>query len=333
MGGKFKMRRDLQEVFQILSQKNTYTTFIDGFFGMGGSLKALSDALLKHGVKKVIVNDINPCIINMHKCIRNNRDEMVNYFLETIRKDVVIPHGKLHISVEDFIEFKKILVQRFYTLQDKREYGVETSTLFIMLSAFNFSGVVTFKKGGIINFSNAIYDHKDINDLLFNTIKRIDTFSELYNKFDMEFYNTDYFQLHHRFKGLKNTLWNIDTVYLKEDYSEYIEEDMKKLTNNGIVGCECDYSQFDFNHIGVLDTLEDIDFIYNNNTHPILHHYINKFDLYYKEFIRSELITGDKDTEVKQVTELILYKNNFKTQTESHTQKNNTNYQPLRKTA
>jgi len=68
-------------------------------------------------------------------------------------------------------------------------------------------------------------------------------------------------------------------------------------------------------------------------SHPILHHYINKFDLHYKEFIRSELITGDKDTEVKQVTELILYKNNFKTQTESHTQKNNTDYQPLRKTA
>ncbi len=55
--------------------------------------------------------------------------------------------------------------------------------------------------------------------------------------------------------------------------------------------------------------------------------------MYYKEFIRSELITGDKDTEVKQVTELILYKNNFKTQTKSLTQKNNTDYQPLRKTA
>ena len=333
MGGKFKMREDLQKVFKILSQQNTYTTYIDGFFGMGGSLKGLSSVMLEHGVKKVIVNDINTCIITMHKCIRDNRDEMVTYFLETIRKDILIPHGKLYISVEEFIEFKKMLVQRFYTLQDKREYGVETSILFIMLSSFNFSGVVTFKKGGIINFSNAIYDHKDIHDLLFNTIKRIDTFSELYNKFDMEFYNVDYFQLHSRFKGLKNTLWNIDTVYLKESYTEYIEEDMKKLTNDDIVGCECDYSQSDFNHIGVLETLENIDFIYNNNTHPILYHFINKFNLYYKEFIRSELITGDKDTEVKEVTELILYKDNFKTQTETNTQTNNDDYQPLRKTA
>ena len=83
----------------------------------------------------------------------------------------------------------------------------------------------------------------------------------------------------------------------------------------------------------MLETLENIDFIYNNNTHPILYHFINKFNLYYKEFIRSELITGDKDTEVKQVTELILWKNNFKTQTETHTQTNNDDYQPLRKTA
>jgi len=331
MGGKFKMREDLQKAFKILTEKNTYRTYIDGFFGMGGSLKGLSEELLEHGVKKVIVNDINPCIINMHKCIRDNRDEMVSYYLETIRKEIVIPHSKLYVSVEEFIEFKKVLVQRFYTLQDKREYGIETSTLFIMLSAFNFSGVVTFKENGIINFSDAIYDHKDIHDLLFNTIKRIDTFHELYNKFDMEFYNVDYFQLHNRFKGLKNTIWNIDTVYLKESYMKYIEEDMKKLTNSEIIGCECDYSQSDFNHIGVLETLKNIDFIYNNNTHPILYHFINKYNLLYKEFVRSELITGDKDTKVKKVTELILYQNNFKFQTLSPS--NSTDYQPLRKIA
>jgi hypothetical protein len=76
--------------------------------------------------------------------------------------------------------------------------------------------------------------------------------------------------------------------------------------------CTVNYSQKNFNHIGVLDSLKDIDFIYNNNVSPILYHYINKLDLEYKPFNRKELITSAKNAKVKNVVELILYKNNFK---------------------
>jgi len=311
-GGKYKMKKDLNEVFWKLTPTKKYETYIDGFFGMGGSLMSMSDSLLEHGVTKVIVNDINPCIIKTHQCVRNHSDEMISYFSEIVRKEIVIPHGQFFITAEELLRVKKRLVQRFDELQNKKEYGIESSTLFIMLSSFNFSGVVNIKKGGIIKFSDSIYEYGDIKDFFFMTIKRIQTYSELYNKFDMSFYNVDYFDLHRHFKGRKNTLWNIDTVYVKEDYTEYIKEDMERLQNSQILGCKCDYSQSDFDHIGVLESLKDIDFIYNNNTHPIMYHYVDKFNLKHRLFERKEIISGNKDTETKNVTEIILYGNNFK---------------------
>lgn len=197
-------------------------------------------------------------------------------------------------------------------LQKKNEFGVETSTLFIMLCTSNFSGSVNFKKDGSIYFSNEIFRTKSIDDFYMRTIKKITKFSELYNQFDMEFYNNDYFVLHKHLKKLPNTLWNIDTVYVKEDYSDYDEEEMLNLKNEEIRECKANYGRNDFNHRGVLDSLEHIDFIYNNNTHPIMYHYIHKFKTHHKLFDRKSTMSGKKDTKCIKVTEIILYKDNFK---------------------
>lgn len=310
-GGKFKLRDILNEVFGLLSQNNTYNTYIDGFFGMGGSFKALGESLLNHGVKTVIVNDLNPCVITLHKCVRNHPNEMINYFLKTIRTDIVIPHNKLFISVEELLVVKEKLANRFYELQSTKEFGIETSTLLVMLCSFNFSGVVNIKKNGDIRFTNGIYDADDMKNFFFQTIVRIQTFSKLYNQFDMQFYNEDYLNLHKKFKNRANTLWNIDTVYLKENYSDYIEADIKNAKNSDFQGCACDYGQEDFPHIEVLETLNEIDFIYNNNCHPLLKYYIDKFNLDSMDFVRNESINATNQEEVNKVTEKILFKNNF----------------------
>jgi hypothetical protein len=307
------MRNDLNDIFNnYLTKYNQYDTYVDGFYGMGGSFKALSDSLQKHGVKTVIVNEINTCIITMHENIRNSPIKMRDYFLEFVRTEIIIPYKKLYIPIEEFLKVKQKMIQRFNELQKKKEFGIETSTLLIMLSAFNFSGMMSFKKGGIISFGKPIYEFDDIDDFFYKTIKRIDTYSELYNRFDMKFFNSDYFILHKEFKNRKNTLWNIDPVYFKANYSEYNTEEMMNLKNSDIPACVVNYAQKDFNHIGVLETLKDIDFIYNNNTSPILYHYINKLDLEYRPFDRKEVITSTKNAKVKNVVELILYKNNFK---------------------
>ena len=53
----------------------------------------------------------------------------------------------------------------------------------------------------------------------------------------------------------------------------------------------------------------------------------------YKNFVRNETINGEEDVESKKVTELILYKNNFNTKTNTNTLTNNQNYKPLEKAA
>lgn len=311
-GGKLKMKKELNEVFAEMTETNQFTTYIDGFFGMGGSFKALSDALLEHQVKKIIVNDINKCIVVMHKCIRDNANEMIDYYLERIRCDIVRPYQKLFIGAKDLIIVKKKWIAEFEALQKDKRFGIETSTLFIMLCAFNFSGLVKIKKNGDIKFTQKVYCVADVKNFLFNTIGRISTFSELYNKFDMKFYNGDYFALFQNYQYNANTLWNIDTVYLKEDYSEYIKSDMENIKNSSIVGCSCDYGQNNFDHIGVLETLKNINFIYNNNTHPLIYHYMEKLSSKHKKFTRHEAISDKIVEKAKAIQELILYGNNFK---------------------
>ena len=111
----------------------------------------------------------------------------------------------------------------------------------------------------------------------------------------MKFYNCDYFELYRTFKDRKNTLWNIDTVYVKENMTPYVKEEMESLTNAQIDGCACNYGQKVFDHLGVLESLKDIDFIYNNNIHPIMYYYAQKFNLKHKLFIRNENISNKKE--------------------------------------
>lgn len=311
-GGKLKIKKELNEIFTEIAETNKFTTYIDGFFGMGGSFKALSDALLEHQVKEIIVNDINKCIVIMHKCIRDYADEMIEYYLERIRCDIVIPYQKLFIAAEDLIIVKKKWIAEFEEFQKDKKFGIETSTLFIMLCAFNFSGVVQMNKKGDIKFTQRLYCVYDIKSFLFNTIGRIRTFNELYNKFDMKFYSSDYFVLFQNYQYKTNALWNIDTVYLKEDYSEYKKSDMENIKNSSIVECTCNYGQDNFDHIGVLETLKNINFIYNNNSHPLIYHYIKKLNLNYKRFIRYEAINDNMKDKAKAIQELIVYGNNFK---------------------
>jgi len=318
-GGKYKMRKELNDVFNELSQTQKFDTYIDGFFGMGGSLKSLSPSLSKHGVKQVIVNEINPCIITLHENLRNSAPQMKDYFLEYIRNEIILPYKKLYISLDDMKIVKIKMKNRFLELQKKQAFGVETSTLFLMLSVFNFSGVVGFKSDGSISFSNSIYEFKDIKDFFFSILKRIDTFNQLYNQFEMKFYNNSFFTLYHHFHTEPHTLWNIDPVYLEENLTPYDKKTMSSFTNNDIKGCSVNYSQNKFNHLGVLDCLQNINFIYNNNTHPILEHYKQKFNLHSKEFIRNENIPNQMNRR-KKVKEIILYGNNF------HTKINNITY-------
>jgi len=312
-GGKAKMAAELNDIFNNhLTKNNSYHTYIDGFFGMGGSFKALSDSLEKHGVKHIIANEINPCISKMHINIRNAPHKMKDYFLNVIRTKIIIPYGELYIPYNELLKVIRNLVDRFKYLQDKKEFGVETSTLLIMLSVFNYSGMLRFNKGGKLGLSKSIYKLGAINDFFLKTIKRIDTFSKLYNRFDMKFYNYDYLTLHKYYKDKENTLWNIDPVYLKENYKEYNKEEMENIKNSDIRECTVNYAQPQFKHLETLDTLEGIDFIYNNNTSPVLYHYIYKFNLQYQEFRRKENIDGKSGKKAKIVTEIILSKNNFK---------------------
>lgn len=65
-------------------------------------------------------------------------------------------------------------------------------------------------------------------------------------------------------------------------------------------------------HLETLDTTKEIDFIYNNNTSPVLYHYIYKFNLKHREFDRSDNIDGKARKKTKVIRELILFGNNYK---------------------
>jgi len=310
-GNKEKFKNELNEVYSMLSKGRVYETIIDGFCGTGGSIKALEPSLLKSGVKKIVMNDISPCVITLHENVRNASQDMIDEYVEIIRVKVIQKYQKLFLTLDEFEEILTELKEEFNTFQKSGEFGVKTSVIFMMLSSFNYSGIVDFKVGGNINLYETIYDGTKVRNFLFGIPARIKEYSRLYNQFEMVFYNEDYFRLYEALKHSPKTLWNIDTVYVKENYSEYIQSEMEKLRNSDIAECYCNYGQKKFPHIEVLETLEDINFIYNNNTHPILTHYKNKFNLNSIDFLRNDNINADNKKKAKKIKEEILFQNNF----------------------
>lgn len=317
-GTKIKMDNELNEVFDFLHSEKIkktncgYDTIVDIFGGAGNSMLVLEDSLKVSGVKNFILNDINPVIYQTHLDYKENPNELRNEFSEIIRTKFIKRYGTIFLEKKKFEEVIAILVDELKNLEDKKQYSSSSSILFIILRDLAYSGAINFHSDGTFKFSKKIYDLKRYFPWFFRQLNRISYFSKIYNDLDIQIYNLDCFELL-EMKGIKgnpNALINLDPPYIKQTTKNYAFEELEHLTSKELKDCDIDYNQ-KFPHIELLKLLPNYNFIYNNNSHPIVNFYANKINSNSKPFNRKEVMTSKKDKEVKIVEETILFKNSI----------------------
>ncbi|WP_417334602.1 hypothetical protein [Halarcobacter sp.] len=334
-GSKQKMKNELNYVYEKLfieKLKNSskgYEVFIDGFAGAMNSTIVLMDSLILSDVKKVIVNDINPCLVQVHYDVRNNTEALISEYLEIIRTKYILKYGGLFLSLEQYEQIHFELNEEFMQLQRSNQFGVRTSIIFLLLQGVMYSGIPKYDNSESardtdFKFSHKIYDIDRYHSVLLNQIPKIKQFSKIYNQVEIEFRNQDFFEILDEFKDNPDVLFNLDVPYITEGKEVLDDEYLSKMTSKDLEDCVINYNLY-FDHLKIIKELKKINFIYNNNAHPILTYYANKFDIEVGEFIRSENTSSKLGEETKRVKEFILFKNSF-IQKSSNT--NNTNYSP-----
>ncbi|WP_072679516.1 hypothetical protein [Arcobacter sp. LA11] len=334
-GSKQKMKVELNYIFEKLYLEKiektgkSFDIFIDGFAGAMNSTIVLMDSLILSGVKKVIVNDINPCLVQVHDDIRNNSEALISEYSEIIRTKYIKKYGGLILRLEQYEQIHFELNEKFMQLQKNNQFGIRTSVIFLLLQGVMFSGIPKYDnsegaRDTDFKFTYKVYDIERYHSVLFNQIPKIRQFSKIYNQVEIEFRNQDFFEILDEFKGNPNVLFNLDVPYIQEGKKILSEEHLSNMTSRDLEDCVINYNLY-FDHLKIIKELENINFIYNNNAHPILNYYANKFDIEVGDFIRKEVTSNKLNGKVKDVKELILFKNSL---LHKPSNLNNTDYSP-----
>lgn len=321
-GSKQKMKKELiyclnsLVVEKVKKTNKGFKIFIDGFVGAMNSTIVLMDELVLLGFEKVIVNDINPCLVQVHFDIRNRPNELISEYLEIITTKYFKNYGGIFLEKEQYEQIHYELNEEFMKLQKNNEFGIRTSIIFLLLQGTTYSGIPRYDKSKKakstdFKFPKKIYDIDRYHSVLLNQIPKIRKFSKIYNKIDIEFRNQDFFNLVEEFRTNKEVLFNLDVPYFEELKEEDTSNKMSlETTSKDLKDCAIDYNQ-KFDHIRILKELDNLNFIYNNNAHPILNYYANEFNINVGTFIRNEVTSSKLGETTKKVRELILFKNSL----------------------
>ena len=136
--------------------------YCEPFVG-GGAV--LFDVLQEFHPDAVLINDINPELINVYNQIKNNINVLIP-FLNSLQKDFLSKEGE---ERKEFYLTKRAIYNHFLELHND-ENGLEKAALFIFLNKTCFNGLYRVNSKGFFNvpFNNAknplICDVENLND-------------------------------------------------------------------------------------------------------------------------------------------------------------------------
>ena len=142
-GGKSQLLPHIRDFFP--SDIKNADTYIEPFVGGGAVLFHILDNY--HGIKNIVINDINPRLINTYVILRENPLDLVS-ILEKLQRQ----YWKL--SMEEQRQF--YLEQREY-FNSGGAKRTELAALFIFLNKTCFNGLYRVNKSGMFNVSFGQY--------------------------------------------------------------------------------------------------------------------------------------------------------------------------------
>lgn len=163
VGGKSWLKAPLrQAVISSLKSNSNINRYVEMFSGGLGSFLAVYDILHAHGIKSVVLNDINPAIINFYKLIFENNFSVILSEFKVIEdkfsSSIPISAEKLNATKHKEI-LKELLVPandifkeartRFNTI--KHEYSPVTAAHLLFLQFHSFNGIYRENSKGEYN--------------------------------------------------------------------------------------------------------------------------------------------------------------------------------------
>jgi len=301
IGGKKWLSKDLNILFKKYKNKNI-TTYIEPFAGGLGSFIFTLPTLKEIGVKKVYLNDINTSLISTYKIIKTDPDIIYNAYIsiekqyqKTIPKSAYLLHktndkkelrlllqGANDFFIKKRLEFNKI----------KHKESLKASALFLFLMQHCFNSVYRENNSG--HFNSPYNWETGIPN--FNLKKdNFKEYSDLFNSFDIEFYNESCFVFLERFKHIIHfSLLYCDPPYYNADKAE---------------------NKYNENHFGKKEQILLLDYIkyftysaFSNHKDTMFTHFCKENKFKNLTFHRSNIMSSKSTSRKDKVAETLAFK-------------------------
>jgi DNA adenine methylase Dam len=298
IGGKSWLKNELtMAVDRVLSLNPTVDTYVEPFAGGLGAFLGVADTLLKHNIKKIVLNDINVKLIQFYNNVYSCSDVLIEKYMEIENAySKTIPNIFFSYDKKTDKQLIKdaLIPASQYFNQIRNSFNVEqdpimNSAYLLFLQTHCFNGIYRENsKGGYNTPYN--WDSRIISEE--KTREKIDSILNLFNQFEIEFSTGSYADIDYSL----NALYYLDPPYLNEE----------NIIENA-------YSKGGFNIVqqeNLIDKIANTLFIYSNHNSKILIDMFNDkgINTFIKYIPRKNIISASTESRKVDKIEILINK-------------------------
>lgn len=294
-GSKSKYSQHFDKLHTKANINKQVHTYIEAF---AGTLASMFHNLTQIRAERIIINDLNPMIINLYQQIKSNPQEVIETFklLENTFQDYIPTElkGKGFIKCKSTQKDKLSHLQVFYTqardYYNKKELTSNSAAVMIFIMQHNFNGLYQEgKRKGNFN-SSFNWDMKKIN--INRIIDNIMNLHYFFNDNNVIFESIHAIELIEKYQDTSDTCIYLDPPYINSNvrYSANQTTDYSTLEAHKQLLEKC--KVFDF---VIFSNHKNDELINNSNTHV--------------EFSRTNNLTKTVNEDISKI-EILCFINN-----------------------
>jgi len=296
IGGKSWLKNYLSSELKKMFEANPrIDTYVEPFAGGLGAFLSVSNILLEHGVKNVILNDINSKLIGFYENVYKNHDALINGYVvleNEYAKTIPVDFHK-YDKKKDKEQIKLALegaVQFFYRIRslfNQETDPLKNSIYLLFLQTHCFNGIYRENSNGgyntPFNWDSRIVSEDKIRDKIMSVV-------DLFDKFEITFSNKSYADLDYSL----NAVYYLDPPYINEE--NLVENKYHKES----FGLE---SQRD-----LIKKVEYSNFIYSNHDNTVLIDEFEKLSIEFnvQKIARKNIISASNESRKTDKMEILV---------------------------
>jgi DNA adenine methylase Dam len=294
IGGKAWLKDNLrEEIIKLLALKKP-TTYVEPFTGGLGAFLSVYDLLINAGIKTVILNDINPKLINFYKTVESNPEELIREYMELeseFFKTIPSKVKDLH-PIKDKEILKKLLINAELFFKEirnsfnKEKDILKSSAQLLFLQKHCFNGVYRENSKGEyntpFNWDTKTFPEEQIREKILDVNRVFKHFNMIFSIGSFEYLSY-----------IKDTLYYLDPPYI----------------NQNLVENKYNKDIFDLNKQKLLiEKISQVPFIYSNHENDLLiNEFKNKVPLFkLKKIARKNIISASTESRKTDKIEILV---------------------------